>query len=898
MNSDQWQKAKDLFEAALQCPPDKRRRFLDENCGGDADVRREVESLLAASDDAASFLEQPAVGEVAEIIAGQKSPAGKTLGHYKILQQIGAGGMGEVYLAKDKKLDRQVAIKILNEQFSCDDSNLGRFTQEAKSASSLNHPHILVIYEIGTDGDAHYIVSEFVEGKTLREHFKQSPMKLSEVLDVSIQIAGALTAAHAAHIIHRDIKPENIMVRPDGYVKILDFGLAKLVELQKSLIGLEDETAKQNQTAKGVILGTVNYMSPEQAKGERVDARSDIFSFGIVIYELITGRMPFAGDSVSETFANLINAEPQPLLRYAANVPDELQRIVSKMLRKNKDERYQTMKGLLADLKDTQQELEFQNKLERTNPPLREEAKTQIINAATTDAPHTPSSVKSVANEVKKHKFSFAVCLIVLLSAIGSGIWFFGNRAAHKTTIESIAVLPFVNESGNADVEYLSDGMTETLISSLSQIPKLNIKARSSVFRYKGKDTNAQTIGKELNVQAILNGTVVQRGQDLALHIELIDAQTESVLWSADYKQPMANLVSLQSEITRDVSGKLKIKLSGADEQKLTKNYTENAEAYRLYLKGRYYWYKFPAREFEKSRDYFQQAIDVDPTYALAYAGLAAYYGFASANGFLPPSSENWLKSESAVNKALALDDTLPDAYNALAGVTLYYYDDWAWTERELKRAIELNPNYAEARAHYARNLLDVGRSEEALAQMKKVLELEPLSVAYSRILARMLFQTREYDRAIEQYQKTIELDPNDAYTHELLGDTYEQKGMPKEAIAEWSKALRLTEDNEAAAMLERTFSASSFNAAARALWQKKLERFNEKIKRGEYVPAMNYALAYTLLADKEQAFAGLAKAEQERNRLKYDVKLDPIYDSLRDDPRFQDLLRRVGFPQ
>ncbi|MBA3694392.1 MAG: serine/threonine protein kinase, partial [Acidobacteria bacterium] len=396
MNSDQWQKAKDLFEAARQCPPDKRRRFLDENCGGDADVRREVESLLATSDDAASFLEQPAVGEVAEIIAGQKSLTGKTFGHYKILQQIGAGGMGEVYLAKDKKLDRQVAIKILNEQFSCDDSNLGRFTQEAKSASSLNHPHILVIYEIGTDGDAHYIVSEFVEGKTLREHFKQSPMKLSEVLDVSIQIAGALTAAHGAHIIHRDIKPENIMVRPDGYIKILDFGLAKLVEQQKSLISLEDETVEQNQTAKGVILGTVNYMSPEQAKGERVDERTDVFSLGIVIYEMIAGRTPFAGDSVSETFANLINAEPQPLLRYASNIPDEMQRMAAKMLRKNKDERYQTMKDVLTDLKDVQRELEFQNKLERTIPPNREEAKTQIINAATTDAPQTTSNAKSL----------------------------------------------------------------------------------------------------------------------------------------------------------------------------------------------------------------------------------------------------------------------------------------------------------------------------------------------------------------------------------------------------------------------------------------------------------------------------------------------------------------------
>ncbi len=334
------------------------------------------------------------------------------------------------------------------------------------------------------------------------------------------------------------------------------------------------------------------------------------------------------------------------------------------------------------------------------------------------------------------------------------------------------------------------------------------------------------------------------------------------------------------------------------DDQKLAKTYTENAEAYQLYLKGRYYWYKFPAKEYAKSRDYFQQAIDVDPNYALAYSGLGVYYGFAAGNGFLPPTNENWLKSEVAVNKALALDDALSEAYNALAGVTFYYYDDWAKAELELRRAIELNPNYAEARSHYAVNLQDFGRFEEALAQMKRVVELEPLSVRFNRNLAVVFYQTRDYDRAIEQYRKALELDLNNPYTHELLGNAYEQKGMQKEAVTEWSKALRLTEDNESATMLERIFTASGFNAALRSLWQKKLEQLNERAKRGEYVPAMNYAFAYTRLADKEQAFAWLAKARQEHSRLKYDVNLDPIFDSLRADPRFQDLLRRVGLPQ
>jgi serine/threonine protein kinase len=351
MADEQWQKVKEILDAALRQKPEERRHYLNQACGDDQTLRAEVESLFSSLDNSEDFLEKPAVAGLADLIEGE-TPAlekGQRFGQYEIIRKIGAGGMGEVYLASDKKLDRQVAVKILNQRFSQDESNLNRFIREAKAASSLNHPNILIIHEIGEYENTHYIVSEFVEGRTLREHFKESPMKLSEVLDVSIQIAGALVAAHTAHIVHRDIKPENVMVRFDGYAKILDFGLAKLVE--QKVIGFEDATVKQNETAKGVILGTINYMSPEQAKGERVDERTDIFSLGLVIYEMIAGRTPFAANTMSETFANLINSEPPRLARFATNVPDELQRIVSKMLGKNKDERYQTMKDVLTDLK-------------------------------------------------------------------------------------------------------------------------------------------------------------------------------------------------------------------------------------------------------------------------------------------------------------------------------------------------------------------------------------------------------------------------------------------------------------------------------------------------------------------------------------------------------------------
>lgn len=913
MNRNEWQKVKKIFDAALKLAPEKRGKFLDENCDEDKTLRREVENLLASFKDD-SFMEQPAAAELASLIVKRNSKLtdGEQIAHYRILSQIGAGGMGEVYLAMDTRLHRKIALKILPAASINERDRVRRFEQEAFAASALNHPNILTIYEIGETADTRYIATEFIDGETLRDKLERDEMNLREILDVAGQTAFALSAAHAAGIVHRDIKPENIMLRADGIVKVLDFGLAKLSEPPAAASGLnydnsEAETRAQVNTQAGMILGTVAYMSPEQARGKEIDARTDVWSLGVVLYEMLAGRVPFAGKTTSDTIAAILKSEPAPLQE---NAPAEFQRIIRKALQKNADERYQTVKDLLLDLKNLKRELEFSEELERSNIPSfaktgngdtarSNENATAIQPAAVSTQNNISSQTSSaeyVVGEVRKHKFvslGVLTALIIALAVIG----YFRFFAARPAVINSIAVLPFVNESGNADVEYLSDGMTETLISSLSQIPKLNVKARSSVFRYKGKDADAQTVGKELNVQAILNGTVVQRGQDLALHIELIDASTESVLWSEDYKQPLANLVSLQSEITRDVSSKLKIKLSGADERKLAKIYTENAEAYQLYLKGRYYWYKFPAKDFEKSRDYFQQAIDADPNFALAYVGLADYYGFSAALGILPPD-ENWLKNEAAAKKALELDKSLGETHNALAGLRLYYYRDWAAAEREFRRAIELSPNYAEAHNHYGQDLSFFGRSEEAVAEMKKAIELEPLSVRFNRNLARLFYWMRDDDRAVEQYRKTLELDPNDAYTRELLGYAYEQKGMQTEAVAEWSKALTLTGQNEAATILERAFAASGFSVAVRSLWQKKLEQLNERAKRGEYVPALNYALAHTRLADKEQAFVWLAKAERERNRLIFDVKLEPTYDSLRDDPRFQDLLRRVGLPQ
>jgi TolB-like protein/Tfp pilus assembly protein PilF len=539
-----------------------------------------------------------------------------------------------------------------------------------------------------------------------------------------------------------------------------------------------------------------------------------------------------------------------------------------------------------------QENLIFDERLEKSYQPDRKTA-TEVLPAATGETGvQTTAGHRSFVEQIKNHKRALLISFSIFTLAAAAWVyWFFGPQ--NTKPIESIAVLPFVNESGNPETEYLSDGMTEMLISSLSQLPRLSVKARSSVFRYKGKEIDPKKIAQELSVQAVLLGYVIQRGEQLVLNLELVNAKNENVIWSEQYVHKQTDLVLLQTEIVRDVSNKLQTRLLGAEQQKLSKNYSENSEAYRLYLQGRYYWYKFPAKGYEKSRDYYQQAIDVDPNYALAYAGLSEYYGFGAANGFLPPDNSNWSKATTAANRALLLDETLPDGYNALAGCK-QFNNDRAGAERDLKRANELNPNYAEGYTHYAHLLMEEGRSEEAIVKMKKALALEPFNVLFNRRLGWIFYRAHEYDRAIEQYQRTLELDPNDPSTHEYLGTAYEQNGMQKEAVAEWSRALTLSGDKEWAILLERTFAAAGFNAAVQALWRKKLERFNEKVKQSEYVPAMNYVLTFTRLADKEQAFAWLAKAKAERNTLIYDVKLDPIYNSLSGDPRFQDFLKHL----
>jgi serine/threonine-protein kinase len=896
MVDEKWQKVREVFDSALRRMPEERRRFIHQACGEDKSLLAEVESLLSSLDSAESFMETPAVAKVAGVIEAERKRVepGRCFGHYEIIEQIGAGGMGEVYLANDKKLDRKVAVKILNENFSGHESNLNRFIQEAKAASALNHPNILVIHEIGESEDIHYIVSEFVRGKTIREIFNERPLKLSDVLDVSIQIANALCTAHEAHLVHRDIKPENIMIRPDGYVKILDFGLAKLVEQKnKSVLGLDDETAKLNQSAEGVILGTVNYMSPEQAKGERVNESTDVFSLGVVIYEMIAGRTPFVRDSVAETFANLINQEPQPLSSLAPNVPDELQRIVSKMLRKNRDERYQTMKDVLTDLGALRENITLDEKLERA--PLSENGDARARLQATAGdgaTARTTSSAEYLVREIKRHKRGAAVVAATVFVAVAAVAYFFYPTSSGEA-IDSVAVLPFVDASADPNAEYLSEGISDSIINSLSRLPNLKVNSLNSVLRYKGQQIDPQKVGREQNVRAVLMGRMTKRGDDVTISAELVDVSDNRRLWGEQYSRKLSDILVVQEEIAREISEGLRLRLTGEEKKLLAKQHTENTEAFLLYSLGNYSSRPMTKEGFEKGIEFFEQAIKVDPNYALAYARLASTYQFMGSRGF-SPSKKYEQKVEWAALKALQLDDTLAEAHVAL-GAHKFYSFDWAGAEKEIKRGLELDPNSSQANGTYSIYLRVVGRVNEGLPYAIRARELDSMpdrgEAAFDYYIA------RQYDKAIELYRKNLEQKPDNAHAHILLGEAYVAKGMPAEGVAEMQKgvALDVTLGKTPERWDRYPLLAYALAAAGRRDEALKILDEQQRLAKQRYVSPYNFAIIYTGLGDKDRAFEWLTKCVEQRTLIIFHLKSRPLFDPLRSDPRYAELLRKMN---
>ena len=794
-------------------------------------------------------------------------PQGHRLGPYRILSLLGAGGMGEVYLAEDTRLKRRVALKVLPGEFTQDEERLRRFQQEAQSASALNHPNILMIFEIGEADSTHYIATEFIEGETLRQHLEKAPMHLREVSTVSIQIASALASAHSAGIIHRDLKPENVMLRPDGYVKVLDFGLAKLVEPQSSMIESDAPTVANVVTEPGTVLGTVFYMSPEQARGVVVDPRSDIFSLGVVIYEMVAGRPPFNGETASDVVVSILKTETAPLERFSPEVSPKLQWIVSKALRKDRDERYQTAKELLGDLKNLERDLDLEAEQERSSTSESIKSATTKAKAGSGSTDPNPrvstraAKVNNTVSENIRRKITIPIALATLVLGI-VGLSTYLRSTKSEAGIESIAVLPFDNQNHDPDMEYCSDGLTESIINSLTQIQTLRVMARSSVFRYKGRELDPMKVGSELGVQAVVTGRLMQRGSDLNISVELLDVLKNKQLWGQRYERKASELLAVQRDIAREISDNLRLKLSGADQQRLTKNYTDNAEAYQLYLKGRYYWNKRTEDGLRKGIEYFEHAIDQDPNYALAYSGLADCYnsfGFSFDVGSMTPS-EAIPKAKAAAAKALAIDDTLAEAHTSLAYAKQLYDWDWSGSEREFKRALELNPNYVNAHHWYSHYLTALGRTQESLVESKRSLELAPLDLIISTHLGWHYIFAHQYDPAISQLRKTLEMDPNYGLTHWFLGLAYEQKGMYTEAAPEFLKGIELLKGNMVVETdLGHFYAVSGKKAEAQKILEKALE-----ISKQRYVSSYQIALIYTGLGERERAFDWLEKAYQE----------------------------------
>jgi len=801
--------------------------------------------------------------------------------------------MGEVYLAKDQRLDRQVAIKILNEKYSQDEANLLRFVGEAKAASALNHPNILVIHEIGEKEDAHFIVSEFIEGRTLREVLTESQMSMREILDIATQIAGALSAAHNVRLIHRDLKPENVMVRHDGYLKLLDFGLAKLVE-RENIAFMGEDSANGNQTAKGVILGTVNYMSPEQAKGEPVDERSDIFSLGVVLYEMTTGRLPFAGDSLPETYANLINAEPQPFSSSDSGVCDNLKHIVSKMLLKNKDERYQTMNAVLADLKSIDVEADQNGNGLRTNAVVKSTVDTDHRSAAPTShgGVGPPKSIaEHLIREIAQHRRVALLAAAFVVLAVAGAAYFF-NASKGGEAIDSVAVLLFVNTSGDSNTEYLSEGISNSIINRLSRLPNLKVRPLNAVLPYEGKQTNAQSVGRELNVRAVLTGRMTKRGDELTISAELVDVRDNRRLWGEQYNRKLSDILVIQDEISREITRGMRLQLTGAEKQQLAKQYTENYDAYLLYSRGKYYFRQNTKEAFEKSIDAFEQAIKLDPNYALAYAGLALTYQFMGTRAFAPPQ-EFVQRVELNALRALQIDDTLAEAHVYLAMNKIANFD-WIGAEKEAKRAMDLDPNSSEANDVYAIYLRATKGDDAAFPYAIRARELDTGSPGQG---AFPYFLARQYDKAIELYRSALAKRPENAHAQVLLGEAYVAKGMASEGVVEMQKGMALDKNLDKNPERWDRYPLLSYAYAVSGRRDEALKILDEqqRLAKQRYVSPYNFAIIYTGLGDKDRAFEWLTKCVEEHTLILFHLKSRPLFDSLRSDPRYADLLRRMN---
>ena len=820
--------------------------------------------------------------------------------------------MGEVYLAHDNKLDRKVALKILPADVASNRDRMERFIREAKAAAALSHPNIAQIHDISEHDGIHYIVMEFIDGVTLRDAIHREHTELRKLLRHLQHVAEGLGSAHAVGIVHRDLKPDNIMITRAGHAKILDFGLAKLVEQPGQYPEheggapepSEDATAiRQQHSAPGMILGTAGYMSPEQAQGriKEIDQRSDIFSFGCILYESVTGRKAFAGKDVLDSLHQIVHGPTPQIKETKSDAPDELQRIVRRCLAKDPNERFQSIKEVAIELKELRRELEG-TATYATGPPTARSETSEATGAdstrgqrfaastSTSSLQTRASSAEYVVSGIKHHKLAAGIVVLVLVMS-SIGYWFFLHARNTEVAIESIAVLPFENRSSDADTEYLSDGLAESLIYRLSQLPNLKVSPTSSVMRYKGKETDVKAIASELGVSAVLTGRIAQRGDNLTVSVELVDVRNNKLIWGEQYDRKMSELMATQREIASAITQKLQLKLAGSETKGITKRYTESNEAYQLYLKGRYHFAKRTKDDSLRAIEYFEQAIKVDPKFALAYARISEIYVSMPAYPYLSPK-EAIPQAKAAAQKALEIDPTLAEAHTFLAYSLAIFDWNWPEAEREFKRGIELDPNNVPAHFRYGQiYLAPQGRFDEAIAEVKRALEIEPLDLNMGGNFAWIYFAARQNDQALEQGKKTYELEPSFLTARWNLSQDYVAKGMYAEAIALSSQSLQTDPTNQ---LMLQSLGHAYARSGKRQDAEEVINRLKD-IAKTRYVISYFIASIYAALGEKDKAFAELENSFAQHDFYLHRLKVDQFWDPLRDDPRFEALLKRIG---
>ena len=797
---------------------------------------------------------------------------GQLLLHYRVVEKIGEGGQGTVYKVIDTTLDRPAVIKVLPPGLTDSTSNLVRFEREAKLASSLDHPNICTIFGLHKVGDVQFIAMQYVEGRNVRELVGGQPLDLRQALSIAIQVTDALGAAHTRGIAHRDIKARNVMVTRSGTVKVLDFGLAKLIE------GPHASSSDPQLTEVGVPYGTSTYAAPEQAQGLKADHRADIFSTGVLLYEMLAGTWPFRGKTALDVRYAVVYHQPKPIVEARGDdspAMRRIQEILDKALAKAPEDRYQKIEDMRSDLQEVLREIDVD----------------MSFGSTLTDAPFTAAPARHVPASfwTTPRKFIAGALGLALIVAL-SFIVFRANRPVAETDlgISSLAVLPFTNSDPNSG--YLSDGITESLIDSLSKMPNLKVKSSSTVFHYKGRETDPKKIGRELGVHALLSGTVSQVGDDLSVSVELIDVRDDSHIWGERYGRKVSDVVALPQQISRDVSQRLRSRTDNMDHAQLTRNYSPDSEAYRLYLQGRYNWNKRTVEGLKSGIDYFGKAIMRDQDYALAYAGLADCYLLLNVYN-VTSADDSYPKAEAASRKALSINEGLAEAHTSLAFVTYRYHLKWAEAEEHFKKAIALNPNYATAHQWYASYLAALARHDEAVVEAKTAHDLEPFSLTIYSDYIRGLYYAGRLDEAYQESLKLVEMDPRFARAYYERGLVLEEEGKLEEAIADFKLGLKYLPDNVTALT---ALGHAQARAGRKAEAEKAIARLQELSKQ-QYVSPFQIAVVYAGLDERKPALDWLEKSRDERFNWLPFIKIDPVLKNLRSESRFVELEKSLG---